>query len=170
MRLFAFRVFLANLLKHPLEFTLPYFPDDELEEELELEEWSYLVDTVDTVINFSSVPYNFMINDFWRKIIIRINPQKPKRPSLPVQCPSSWYTPSGWCGYFWGPQGNLHAVRAIAPSPVSSSILLATHPSTVVEILQLWKKGEAKYVAFLNNKLSWKLSIWRRKKRDFTVL
>ena len=38
MRLFAFRVFLANLLKHPLEFTLPYFPDDELEEELELEE------------------------------------------------------------------------------------------------------------------------------------
>ena len=56
---------------------------------------------------------------------------------VPVQCPSSWYTPSGWCGYFWGPQGNLHAVRAIAPSPVSSSILLATHPSTVVEILQL---------------------------------
>ena len=38
VRLFAFRVFLANLLKHPLEFTLPYFPDDELEEELELEE------------------------------------------------------------------------------------------------------------------------------------
>ena len=38
MRLFAFRVFVANLLKHPLEFTLPYFPDDELEEELELEE------------------------------------------------------------------------------------------------------------------------------------
>ena len=57
-------MFLANLLKHPLEFTLPYFPDDELEEELELEGWSHLVDTVDTVINFSSVPYNFMINDF----------------------------------------------------------------------------------------------------------
>lgn len=32
MRLFAYRVFLANLLKHPLEFTLPYFPDDELED------------------------------------------------------------------------------------------------------------------------------------------
>ena len=35
MRLFAYRVWLANLLRHPLEFTLPYFPDDELQLELE---------------------------------------------------------------------------------------------------------------------------------------
>ena len=43
MRLFAYRVWLANLLRHPLEFTLPYFPDDELQ--LELEEWSHLIES-----------------------------------------------------------------------------------------------------------------------------